>query len=84
MFNCKCYIILQVVAKPKGVHNNAGKKGFGKSKLPPRFVKQKEQRDKDNDQGFDMMKVGNWDNDLANNIPSPAMEMDSLGIYMFL
>ena len=39
--------------------------------MPPRFVKQKEQRDRDSDtsQGFDM-KVDNWDNDLANNIPA--------------
>lgn len=70
------------MAKPKGVHNNSGKSRKG-SKLPPRFVKQKEQRDRDSDttsQGFDM-KVDNWDNDLANNIPaiSPAinMEMDT-------
>ncbi|XP_063423806.1 protein PRRC2C-like isoform X4 [Mytilus trossulus] len=72
----------KVLAKPKGVHNNSGKSRKG-SKLPPRFVKQKEQRDRDSDttsQGFDM-KVDNWDNDLANNIPaiSPAinMEMDT-------
>jgi hypothetical protein len=76
-------IVIQVVAKPKGVHS-AGEKprvNYKHSKLPPRFAKLKEGKSRMTPAGLMgspeevmpvstfMPKIENWDNELANNIP---------------
>lgn len=52
---------------------SAEKPRYKTSKLPPRLAKKKEQMEKERkeNKGFEM-KIENWDNELANNIPSHA------------
>lgn len=73
VFTPICYLPHeQVVAKPKGVGQVGEKPRHGnKSKLPPRLARQREQREREKTKTFDM-KIENWDNELANNIPPPA------------
>lgn len=67
-------VFLQVIAKPKGLTPKIERARFCKmSRLPPRFAKQKEQREKEKEANLDVMpKIEQWNNDLANNIPAPA------------
>lgn len=47
-------------------------------KLPPRLAKQKEQREKEKELNKNVMpKIEQWDNELANNIPSPLSGNDT-------
>lgn len=74
--------MLQVVVKPKSAHAKVlsveKQPRYKTSKLPPRLAKKKEQMEKERkeNKGFEM-KIENWDNELANNIPSHS---DGLGI----
>ena len=69
-----------MVVKPKGIGQVAEKPRYGKSKLPPRLARQKEQRERDKTtKGFDM-KIENWDNELANNMPSSPSDNAEGGI----
>ncbi|XP_078324244.1 uncharacterized protein LOC111125384 isoform X5 [Crassostrea virginica] len=67
--------VSKVVVKPKSAHVkvSAEKPRYKTSKLPPRLAKKKEQMEKERkeNKGFEM-KIENWDNELANNIPSHA------------
>lgn len=74
--------VSKVVVKPKSAHAKVlsveKQPRYKTSKLPPRLAKKKEQMEKERkeNKGFEM-KIENWDNELANNIPSHS---DGLGI----
>lgn len=74
--------MLQVVVKPKSAHAKVlsveKQPRYKTSKLPPRLAKKKEQMEKERkeNKGFEM-KIENWDNELANNIPAHS---DGMGI----
>jgi hypothetical protein len=75
-----------VVVKPKTAHVKVSveKPRYKTSKLPPRLAKKKEQMEKERKEakGFEL-KIENWDNELANNIPTHSdnmsMSSDSKG-----
>lgn len=64
--------------KPKSVHVKVSleKPRYKTSKLPPRLAKKKEQMEKERKEakGFEL-KIENWDNELANNIPTHSDNM---------
>lgn len=74
--------VSKVVVKPKSAHAKVlsveKQPRYKTSKLPPRLAKKKEQMEKERkeNKGFEM-KIENWDNELANNIPAHS---DGLGI----
>ncbi|XP_061164829.1 protein PRRC2C-like isoform X2 [Saccostrea echinata] len=72
--------VSKVVVKPKSVHVKVSveKPRYKTSKLPPRLAKKKEMMEKERKEakGFEM-KIENWDNELANNIPTHS---DNMGI----
>ncbi|GFO00663.1 protein prrc2c, partial [Plakobranchus ocellatus] len=78
----------KVVARPKGLSPKTGRSSIkGSSKLPPRLAKQREQREKEHltksaigDAGSannTMPKIEQWDNELANHIPSLMAGLDN-------
>lgn len=74
--------VSKVVVKPKSAHAKVlsveKQPRYKTSKLPPRLAKKKEQMEKERkeNKGFEM-KIENWDNELANNIPAHS---DGMGI----
>ncbi|XP_048776168.2 protein PRRC2C-like isoform X5 [Ostrea edulis] len=70
--------VSKVVVKPKSVHVKVSleKPRYKTSKLPPRLAKKKEQMEKERKEakGFEL-KIENWDNELANNIPTHSDNM---------
>ena len=80
-----------MVARPKGLSPKTGRSSLkGSSKLPPRLAKQREQREKEqlskasnsanggcSSSTSSMPKIEQWDNELANHIPSLLAGLDT-------
>lgn len=69
----------KVVARPKGLSPKSGRGSVKGSKLPPRLAKQREQREKEKELTKNVMpKIEQWDNELANHIPSLLSNLEGL------